>query len=126
VLGIVDSLDELYRSCHVVINPAAAGTGLKIKTLESIAHFRPIVTWPLGVDGMPESLVRFCAVATDWYEFYLAVSKAVRVDAGEPAFSHEHRALIAESLSGESVYRLLGDAIDQHCRMATCSPQEEG
>ncbi len=116
VLGFVESLEEIYQSADVVINPTAAGTGLKIKTLEALAHHRRIVTWTNGVDGVPESLVEFCSVASDWYQFYLAVSEALQVEPGEPVFSAEARALIAETLSSESVYRLLGDAIDEHCR----------
>jgi hypothetical protein len=116
VLGFVESLEEIYQSADVVINPTAAGTGLKIKTLEALAHHRRIVTWPNGVDGVPESLVEFCSVASDWYQFYLAVSEALQFEPGEPVFSAEARALIAETLSSESVYRLFGDAIDQHCR----------
>ena len=116
VLGIVESLEEIYQSADVVINPTAAGTGLKIKTLEALAHHRRIVTWPNGVEGVPESLVEFCSVVSDWYQFYLAVSEALQFEPGEPVFSVEARALIAETLSSESVYRLLGDAIDEHCR----------
>jgi len=117
ILGKVDSLGEFYQSCHVAINPAQAGTGLKIKTVESIAHYRPVVTWPLGVEGVPEPLLRFCGVAHDWYEFYMQVSKALNASAGESTFSLDDRKYVVETLSSRNVYRLLGDMIDQHCRI---------
>ena len=52
-IGTVGDLSELYRSVRVVINPARAGTGAKIKTIEALSHLRPVVTFPAGVDGLP-------------------------------------------------------------------------
>jgi hypothetical protein len=52
-----------------VINPAIAGTGLKIKTVEALSQLRPVVAWPAGVEGVTPEARRFCRVATDWPEF---------------------------------------------------------
>src|SRR5581483_3395143 len=68
-LGTVDDLDPLYEQARVVINPAVAGTGLKIKTLEALCHFRPIITWPNGTDGLAPELAALCTVASDWHDF---------------------------------------------------------
>ena len=35
LLGLVDDLQPLYEQAKVTINPAVAGTGMKIKTAES-------------------------------------------------------------------------------------------
>jgi len=113
--GFVAALDELYRDCHLVINPCVAGTGLKIKTLEALAHHRPIVTWPAGVDGLSPELRNFCAVASDWYEFYLEVSKKL-TERRREAFSREERNRIAIGVSGSQAYRLLGEVLDRHLR----------
>ena len=115
VLGFVDSLRELYEQADIVINPTAAGTGLKIKTLESLAHYRRIVAWPLGVDGVPKALQRFCSVAHDWYEFALFVSKAL-ADPSMSQFSDADREFIAQALSPSMTYRDLGEVLDAHCR----------
>lgn len=115
MLGFVDSLAELYRGAHAVINPAAAGTGLKIKTLEALAHHRPVVAWPHGVEGIPEALLGCCSVANDWYEFYLAVSKAFSVPGGESPIGPDERARIGEALAAQNVYRDLVDLLDEHC-----------
>ncbi len=113
--GLVDSLDELYRDCHLVINPCVAGTGMKIKTLEALAHHRPVVTWPTGVDGLSPELRNFCVVVSDWYEFYLEVSKKL-TERRREAFSREERDRIAIGLSGSQAYALLGEALDRHLR----------
>jgi hypothetical protein len=68
-LGMVEDLRPLYREARLAINPAVAGTGLKIKVLEALCHFRPIITWPNGVDGLAPELAALCVTALDWYEF---------------------------------------------------------
>ncbi len=69
VLGRVADLDGFYRTARVVINPALAGTGVKIKTVEALSHLRPVVTWPTGVEGLPHELTNLCDVVRDWFEF---------------------------------------------------------
>lgn len=71
--GPVDDVRPLYARACVVINPAAAGTGLKIKTVEALALGRPIVTWPGGFDGIPEDIRSAMPPVGDWLEFADAV-----------------------------------------------------
>ena len=81
-----ETLDDLYRRARVVINPAHAGTGIKIKTIEALSRLRPIVTWPTGVDGLSRELKSLCDVVEDWYEFGPRVVMRLVVDRNE-AFS---------------------------------------
>lgn len=68
-LGTIDDVVPLYARARVVINPAAAGTGLKIKTVEALSHGRPVVTWPNGFDGIPDAILKAMPVPGDWLEF---------------------------------------------------------
>jgi hypothetical protein len=111
-LGHVESLEELYRGCRLVVNAAVAGTGLKIKTLESLASWRPLVTWPTGVDGLPRELLTLCVVVTDLYEFYLAIAKALSESPRE-AYDEDERGLIRYSLSGLRAYRELEEVLGE-------------
>lgn len=61
------SPDEFYRAVDLVINPVRFGTGLKIKTVEALAHGRPVVTTSSGRIGVPDSLKPAC-VAVDQVE----------------------------------------------------------
>jgi hypothetical protein len=115
VLGPVDDIRALYAECRVAINPAVAGTGLKIKTLEALSHFRPIVVWPCGTDGMDDSLVRLCLSATDWYEFYLRVVE-VLLDQRSEWFDRAERELISNRLSAATVYAPLSAKLDEFFR----------
>lgn len=69
VLGKVEDLRGIYANSKVVINPAIAGTGLKIKTLEALGYGRPVICWSAGIDGMPIGLSKYCKCANSWFEF---------------------------------------------------------
>ena len=110
-LGRVDDLAQAYEAARLVINPAVAGTGLKIKTLEALASLKPIVVWPSGVDGIAPELRTFCDVATDWFDFSETVIRLLRDDARREALL-AGRELIATTLSAEAAYAPLGQALD--------------
>jgi hypothetical protein len=50
--GFVPSLAPYYRHATLSINPCLAGSGLKIKTVESLAYDLPVVTTPFGAQGI--------------------------------------------------------------------------
>lgn len=106
LLGLVDDLGALYRECKLTINPAAAGTGLKIKTLEALSFLRPLVTWPNGVDGLDPALAALCCVARDWWEFHQSVAK-ILLDPRERWFGNQEQGVIEDSLSPTAVYAAL-------------------
>jgi hypothetical protein len=101
-----DTLDELYRRARVVINPAHAGTGIKIKTIEALSRLRPIVTFSTGVDGLSPALRSLCDIVEDWYEFGPRVSARLVVDRNE-AFTEAERRAIEDATSPDTVYREL-------------------
>jgi Glycosyl transferases group 1 len=102
-LGLVPDLSELYQHVRVVINPARAGTGVKIKTVEALSHSRPIVTWPAGVDGLPRDLRSLCDVVNDWPEFGRRVVARLLEDRTE-AFEPTERRCIERATSPDLVY----------------------
>jgi len=54
ILGRVDDLASIYKTAVVVVNPVFIGTGLKIKTIEALAHGKPLVTTSVGAEGLEE------------------------------------------------------------------------
>jgi hypothetical protein len=107
--GYVRDLDAEYTAARVVVNPATAGTGLKIKTLEALGHLRPVVAWPNGVDGLPEPVRTLIAPATDWHEFADRVVAWLRQDG--PAFDGAGIDAVAGFLAADSVYGPLEAAL---------------
>jgi hypothetical protein len=109
-LGPVEDLTPLYSQARVVINPAVAGTGLKIKTLEALGHLRPIVTWPSGSEGFAPELAALCVTARDWFEFSRRVADLLAAD--EPRlFTRVERDTIVRLTSPATVYRDMTEAI---------------
>ncbi len=106
IVGIVDSLVPYYRDARVVVNPAVAGTGLKIKTIEAIAYFRPVVAWPNGVDGVPPPMLGLCRVAENWYDFAERTIALLR-DGEERIELGIDRRVIKRELSSDVVYNEL-------------------
>lgn len=52
LVGFVDDPDVFYNSADVVINPTYQGTGLKIKTFESISYDKVTVVHPHSMTGI--------------------------------------------------------------------------
>jgi len=112
--GVVDELADCYRRARVVINPSVAGTGLKVKTIESVAYFRPIVTFPNGAEGIEQPLLNMCHVASDWYEFAEKVIALLDSRRGAPLA--DERQVIKALLDPGAVYQELDGwlaALDQ-------------
>ncbi len=55
VHGYVDdeTLKLMYQSARVVVAPLRFGAGVKLKVLEAMAHGVPVVTTPVGAQGLP-------------------------------------------------------------------------
>jgi glycosyltransferase involved in cell wall biosynthesis len=51
-LGWISDLASFYRDLRLIVNPVVRGTGLKIKSVEAMAHARPLVAYPVGLEGM--------------------------------------------------------------------------
>ena len=109
VLGFVPDLTAEYRAARVVINPAVAGTGLKIKTVEALAHLRPVVGWPHNRDGLPDELKAFVYEAANWRDF--AQELARRLQETVSPFDSAAIATITHQLSADVVYRELDERL---------------
>jgi hypothetical protein len=102
VLGNVDDLGPVYKRARVVVNPAVAGTGLKVKTVEALSRLRPIVTWPNGVDGLPTEMAALMPPAQDWLDFAERAIAWLRSET--PAFNAATATSIRHLLSSDHVY----------------------
>lgn len=50
--GFVQDLAPFYQHCRMVINPALAGSGLKIKSVEALAYGKTLITTDFGIQGI--------------------------------------------------------------------------
>lgn len=51
--GFVEDLEPLYRKARVFIAPLRFGSGIKLKVLNALFRGIPVVTTPIGVEGLP-------------------------------------------------------------------------
>ncbi len=63
--GFIEDTNPIYRRADITINPVWIGTGLKIKTVESLNHEVPLLTTSKGVEGLPEAINSACIVVDD-------------------------------------------------------------
>ena len=52
LLGRFDDLNDFYAQCDCIINPERGGTGIKIKTLETLAAGMPLLSTKFGTFGL--------------------------------------------------------------------------
>jgi glycosyltransferase involved in cell wall biosynthesis len=110
----VDDLSDLYRQSRVVINPAVAGTGLKVKSVEALAHGRPLVAWSRGVEGLGYSGEAPYIKCDSWTEFAGAVIRVLRSEQEARDLSDRARAFARLKFNPETVYAALDNCLKSH------------
>ena len=114
VIGEVPSAVDFLRGLSVLLYPLARGSGIKVKTLESLACGVPVVTTPFGAEGVDggDGIV----VATETRELASAAASILndgnerreRGVAGRAAFETRYSPLPATAPLVE-LYRLLAE-----------------
>lgn len=64
-IDFAESLDELYAQTRISICPLQSGTGMKIKTIDSMARGIPMVSTTYGVDGFADKYESGCLISND-------------------------------------------------------------
>lgn len=72
-MGFVDSLDDFYGQCSVIVAPLLSGGGVKIKVAEALGYGKAVVTTSVGAEGMALEHGIHALVADDPADFALAV-----------------------------------------------------
>jgi glycosyltransferase involved in cell wall biosynthesis len=116
--GWVDDLDKVYREASIVINPTIAGTGLKIKSVQALAHGKPLVAWTNGVEGLDYEGCAPYVACRSWRDFADAVIRLLRSDEerlrlSERALSYAKIQFDADRVYAELKSRLETDPADR-------------
>ena len=75
--GFVDDLETEYDAASVVAVPLHSGAGVKFKTIEALVRGIPVVTTPVGAEGIGDSH-RFAGLSDEPRPFADALVKALR------------------------------------------------
>jgi GT2 family glycosyltransferase len=67
--GFVDDgiLQSLYASCRISIAPLTYGAGVKGKVIEALYNGLPVITTPIGAEGLPDSKALLIADSAEEY-----------------------------------------------------------
>ncbi|MFT4864154.1 MAG: glycosyltransferase involved in cell wall biosynthesis [Ilumatobacter sp.] len=68
-VGFVDDIAPLYRSAAMTVAPILSGSGTRIKILESWAQFVPVVSTPLGIEGLGATHREHALITADAHTF---------------------------------------------------------
>ncbi|MFM7260434.1 MAG: glycosyltransferase, partial [bacterium] len=102
--GIAAELAPIYAAATICINPIRAGSGLKIKSVETMAYARALVTTSVGADGLLPLMADACVVADDAVVFAEACVKLLDDPAHAAELGRRAREACAQRFSAESVY----------------------
>ena len=102
---------ELCSGASVAINPCVAGTGLKIKTVETAALGLPAVCLPTAVDGLEDVADSFAIVAADAAGFAAGCIALLSDRARWSGLRESALSLASQRFAAETVYAELEEAM---------------
>jgi glycosyltransferase involved in cell wall biosynthesis len=113
-LGFVDDMTPLFRESHLFLAPLTEGGGIKIKILEAMARGIPVVTSPIGAEGIVEDddqalYLAPCPGPDGGQEFTAQVLAALADPAAAKARARKARRLMEEKFSWEAITRRLAE-----------------
>jgi GT2 family glycosyltransferase/SAM-dependent methyltransferase/glycosyltransferase involved in cell wall biosynthesis len=103
VTGWVDDLEPLLRSSRLLVAPISYGAGLKGKVTQALAAGLPVVTTPLGVEGLAPVEGEQVLVGRDTAELVRHVVRACTDDRLWERLSAGGQELIARYCSAEVI-----------------------
>lgn len=119
VLGFVadDRLVQLYASADMVVAPLRYGAGVKGKVVEAMAHGVPVVTTPVGAQGLDDaSSMLFVAADAE------GLARAI-IEAAHPAHARLKASAALEHVQRRFSGQALGDALQHALSLTKCPAQ---
>ena len=111
VHGVVPDLGAAYAAADLCINPVRLGGGLKIKTVEALAHGRPLVTTSHGARSLEADAGTAFVVADDAQALVAAVRRLVDRPDEAAALSQAALALARRRFDDDACYGPLLQAL---------------
>jgi glycosyltransferase involved in cell wall biosynthesis len=110
-LGIVERPANAYARCHVMVNPVQAGSGLKMKNVEAMAHGRPVITTSLGAEGLEGAIGRGLIIADNAEAFCDALLDLQQRPEDVSRLSQRAKNYVAEAFNPEACFGELEGAL---------------
>lgn len=102
VIGEVDDVAPWYRDAHLAVVPLRAGGGTRIKVLEAFSRWRPVVSTPIGVEGIAVEDGAHAMIAGDPAAFATAVLRLLHDPELAERMTREAYALFSRAYSSDA------------------------
>lgn len=106
-LGFVEDLTPVFRDCRLFLAPLPEGGGIKIKILEAMARGIPVITTPIGAEGITGAADDAIVIAACDERFTAAVLDAAASPAAAAARARRARTLMEEKFSWSAIVKKL-------------------
>ena len=103
VLGEVDDVHQFIHSGKIFIVPLMAGSGMRIKILETMAMGKAIVSTSIGAEGMEIHPRRDIVIADDSVKFAARIIELLEYDDQRQAVSNEARKAIENNYDNRDI-----------------------
>jgi len=103
VLGPVPDMRPHLAAARVVVAPVRFGTGMRGKVLEALAMARPVVTTPIGAEGLGATSGAHLLVASGSVDFASAIRSVLDDPQRGARLGREGRALVMARFDGDAV-----------------------
>jgi succinoglycan biosynthesis protein ExoO len=103
--GIVSSAADMHAGPAVVVCPLWAGSGLKIKMVEALAHGKAIVASPVAVQGLSDGIGTAFELARNPADFIEPVVRLIGSATLRQQLEHRAAEYAAQKFNEESVWR---------------------
>lgn len=118
VTGWVEDLRPLLEQSRLMLAPLRYGAGVKGKITQALASGLPVVTTPIGIEGIEG---QFALVGEDPAELAAHTVQLYRDDQLWRDLSHAGQALVAQQFSTEVVYKRLGELLERKPRLTSAT-----
>jgi glycosyltransferase involved in cell wall biosynthesis len=102
-----------YRDAHVAVVPLRAGGGTRLKILEAMALGRPVVSTPLGCEGLAVEDGKHLLIAKDAKDFAAAVALLLTDRALAARLTQQARALVESDYDWTAIAERLLSVYDE-------------
>jgi glycosyltransferase involved in cell wall biosynthesis len=106
-LDYVEDLAPLFRDCQLFVAPLTEGGGIKIKILEAMARGIPVVTTPIGAEGIVDSAEDALVIANPDATFAESMIQALRSPEAARRRAERARRIIESRFSWSAITETL-------------------
>jgi glycosyltransferase involved in cell wall biosynthesis len=110
--GFVEDLEPYFQKSGIFICPLRFGSGIKVKVVNAMYRGIPVVTTPIGIEGLSVENNKQIAFASNPQDFNKAILKLLNEEKHWSSISQNSRSFAKEHLSWEFVFLTLDNAIN--------------